>query len=134
MWVTVASFSLPYEAHLARARLEAEGLTVWVADEHTISMQWLYSNALGGVKVNVREGQELRALDILAEDRSDLLEEEAMEDEPRCPDCGEKALEAVTAGRRGAFLSILLTNAALWPIRQQRRCRACGGVFRASDV
>jgi len=133
MWVTIAAYSLPYEAHLAKARLEAEGLEVMVADEHTISMQWLYSNALGGVKVNVREGYELRALDILNEDRSDLLEPEAREDEPHCPDCGSQALEAVTVGRRWAFLTILLANAALWPIQHKRQCTDCGCVFRVSD-
>tara|TARA_R100001143_G_scaffold755_1_gene2242 strand:- start:4968 stop:5165 length:198 start_codon:yes stop_codon:yes gene_type:complete len=49
MLKTVATFSFPHEAHIARAKLESEGIPALVADEHTINMQWLYSNALGGV-------------------------------------------------------------------------------------
>ena len=69
MLTTVARYSLPYEAHLARARLESEGIPAFVADEHTINMQWLYSDALGGVRLQVPEPWALRALSVLAEDR-----------------------------------------------------------------
>lgn len=49
MPLTVAHFDFPYEAQLARARLEAEGIDAWVADEYTISVQWLYCNACGAL-------------------------------------------------------------------------------------
>jgi len=54
-WVTVAQFSLGTEAHIFRARLEAENIPAYVADEHQINANWLWSNALGGVKVRVPE-------------------------------------------------------------------------------
>ena len=44
MMVTIATFSFPYEAQIARAKLDSEGIPATVADEHTINMQWLYSN------------------------------------------------------------------------------------------
>ncbi len=73
--VTIASFSFPHEAHIARAKLDSEGIPAVLADEFTISMQWLYSNALGGVKVQVPPSCAQRALEILAQDDSDLLED-----------------------------------------------------------
>jgi hypothetical protein len=48
---TVATFSKPEEAHLFRTRLEAAGIPAYVQDEHLIQMDWLYSNAIGGVRV-----------------------------------------------------------------------------------
>ena len=45
--VTIKSFSLPWEADLARATLEAQGIPAFVADAHTVSMNWLWSNAIG---------------------------------------------------------------------------------------
>ena len=47
--ITVARFSFPHEAYIAKASLEAAGIDSFIADEHTINMQWLYSNAMGGV-------------------------------------------------------------------------------------
>ncbi|MDX1634234.1 MAG: DUF2007 domain-containing protein [Marinobacter sp.] len=74
-WVTLRQYSLPYEAHLDRARLESEGITAVIADEHTIAMQWMLSDALGGVRLRVQPDDLARAERILAEDRSDLVDE-----------------------------------------------------------
>ncbi|MDP6438554.1 MAG: hypothetical protein QGH74_02870 [Candidatus Brocadiia bacterium] len=46
--VTIAAFSLPHEAHLARLRLEAEGIPCFVVDENIVAINWLYSNAARG--------------------------------------------------------------------------------------
>lgn len=65
MLVTIASYSMPYEAHIAKSRLDSEGIPAFMADEHTINMQWLYSNALGGVKLQVPEPYAEAAIEIL---------------------------------------------------------------------
>ncbi|SMN11222.1 hypothetical protein SPBRAN_1462 [uncultured Candidatus Thioglobus sp.] len=79
--VTIASFSFAHEAHIARAKLESEGIPAVLADEFTINMQWLYSNALGGVKVQVPPSCVERAIEILSRDDSDLLAD-GFESEP----------------------------------------------------
>ena len=53
--VTVASCSLPAEAYAIRVGLEAAGIPVVFADEFTVTMDWLLSNAIGGIKVQVPE-------------------------------------------------------------------------------
>ena len=63
--VTVASFSQAMEAHLSRARLESEGIECFISDEFTITNNWLFSNAIGGVKLNVRESDAQEALEVL---------------------------------------------------------------------
>lgn len=64
---TVASFSQPVGAHLLRLRLEAGGVTAYLRDENLISLDWFYSNALGGVKVDVADADYERALELMAE-------------------------------------------------------------------
>ncbi|WP_097458626.1 putative signal transducing protein [Mangrovitalea sediminis] len=76
MWTTVAQYAQLYEAHLARARLESEGLEVMIADEHTVTLQSLYADALGGVRVQVLDEDADRARAILEEDRSQLLDDD----------------------------------------------------------
>ena len=64
-WVAVATFSQPIEAHLARTKLESEGIVCVVADEYLIRVNWLLSNAVGGVKLMVPRWEADRARDIL---------------------------------------------------------------------
>ena len=52
---TVAAFSTLAEAHLFCAHLGGSGIDASLRDEHTINADWLLSNALGGVKVEVDE-------------------------------------------------------------------------------
>lgn len=51
--ITVGIYGTPHEAGLAKSELEAYDIPAFVADEFTIGMNSLYSNALGGIKVNV---------------------------------------------------------------------------------
>lgn len=51
--VTVAVFGAPYEAEMAKGELEAHGIPVFILDQFTIGANPLYSNALGGIKLQV---------------------------------------------------------------------------------
>jgi hypothetical protein len=66
-FITVATFWNPAEAHVVRSRLEAEGIRAYLADEMTVTMDWLLSNAIGGIKLQVAEKDAARALRVLAE-------------------------------------------------------------------
>lgn len=65
MLTTVARFDFPYEAQIARAKLEAAGLPAYVADEHTNNADWLYSQALGGVRLQVPSSAVEQAIALL---------------------------------------------------------------------
>lgn len=65
---TVATFSQPMGAYLLRARLEGSGIASYLRDENMIAVDWLYSSALGGVKVEVADEDYERTLELLAED------------------------------------------------------------------
>lgn len=63
--VVVRAFSAPHEAHLACSALRAAGIDATVADANIVAVNWLYSNAVGGVKVLVREEDLAAAREIL---------------------------------------------------------------------
>ena len=52
--ITVISFTYPHEAHLAKGKLQSEGVEVFIKDEMTTQVNNFYSNAIGGVKLQVR--------------------------------------------------------------------------------
>lgn len=126
--VTVAIFSFPHEAHIARAKLESEGIPAAVADEHTINMQWLYSNALGGAKVQVPKSFENQAREILSHDYSESLVTEEGHDKFRCPKCGSDNTEFFVKGKRMAFFMFMVFHFPLWPFKRQIKCNECGEI------
>lgn len=109
--IVVARFSFPHEAHIARASLDSVGIESHIADEHTVNTQWLYSNAMGGVRLMVAESDAEDAKQILSSDFSESLESELAVDEGKdvCPNCGSKELFAFTKGKR-LFLSLYFTG------------------------
>ncbi len=133
MLLTVAHFDFPYQAQIARAQLEAEGIHAWVADEFTISMQWLYSNALGGVRLQVEPQQLQRAQEILAQDRSQDVEEQEGCEPLICPCCGSEHTRYQPVGRRLAFLMFLGLDFPLFPVRNAVHCQDCGNLSRLDD-
>ena len=65
--ITIARFEKPEEAHLVRMRLENGGVPAFIQDENTIQIQFLYSNALGGVRLQIAEEDYDKAREILDE-------------------------------------------------------------------
>jgi tetratricopeptide (TPR) repeat protein len=74
--VTIGRFSHATEAYIPKTRLEAESVWAFVADAETVTMNWLYSNAIGGVKLQVREADVERALEILNRQPEPVAEDE----------------------------------------------------------
>jgi len=66
-WITIISFTYPHEAHLAKGKLESEGVEVMIKDELTAQVNNFYSNAIGGVKLLVKESDFEYARQILIE-------------------------------------------------------------------
>lgn len=130
MLVTISRYSMPYEAHIAKSRLDSEGIPAFIADEHTISMQWLYSNALGGVKLQVPESYAETALDILLENREQALVDDQGVDQDACPFCGSEDTEFYQLGRRWAFLVFIGIQFPLFPVKNGIKCKACGKVSK----
>jgi hypothetical protein len=63
---TLAAFNQPMDAHLLIARLEGNGIKAYARDENMVTLDWLASNAIGGVKVDVADEDYAKALEILA--------------------------------------------------------------------
>lgn len=53
--ITIATFPSPEEAHLFRAFLGSRDIEGFVLDENICQIYWLYTNAIGGVRVQVNE-------------------------------------------------------------------------------
>jgi hypothetical protein len=131
--VTVATFWSPVEANLARNRLEAAGMRAFLASEESVRMAWHLTNAFGGVKLEVGDGETEEALAILTEDNTsgpprsgqpeEALSPPSEVEQPGDPSAGEAAeAEPVLTSReqnadrafRGAVFGLLLLPLQLY--------------------
>jgi len=73
---TIAQYREASEAYLAKGALAAEGIKAVINDEQVVGINWLYSNAIGGVKLAVESGSAKQAVDVL---KSHVTEHDAQE-------------------------------------------------------
>jgi hypothetical protein len=134
-WVAVASFSQPVEAHLARTKLEWEGIPCVVGDENLVRVDWFLSNAVGGVKVMVPRSEAEHARDVLRPRPHLVVVAERgtpSDGEMICPRCRCDDVYYRRYNRRVAGVFMLLLG-FLIPWRDCRwTCTRCGYEWKES--
>jgi hypothetical protein len=120
-WTTVDRFFHPTDAHIAAGRLESDGIPVFLLGINHASVNWLLSNALGGIRLQVPAQYVDEARAILA----DTIQASS-EQNDSCPNCGSNDTSAMSNSRKIAFLAVHLFSLPV-PWRNSRRhCQACG--------
>jgi hypothetical protein len=114
------------EAELARMRLESEGVPVFLQSMNYTSMDWLMSNALGGILVQVPPSEAAHARQILADNpvKADAPEE-------TCPKCGSSDVRRAKLSWRISMLSTHFLGIPLPFTGPNLRCAKCGHVWKA---
>ena len=64
-FLLIRTFDNYIPAHIALGRLQEEFIHCFLQDEHTVTIDPLLSNAIGGIKLMVAENQVERALQVL---------------------------------------------------------------------
>jgi hypothetical protein len=119
--IPIAAFSKPEDAHLLRLRLEAGGVPAHVQDENTATVNWMLSDAIGGVKVLIEEEDAERAREILADEPGEVADPSR----PVCPRCQSPDTSPADGPRRRSFLSMLLLGFPLPVNRHRWHCTQC---------
>ncbi|WOO42797.1 DUF2007 domain-containing protein [Rubellicoccus peritrichatus] len=120
--VTIASFSTLIEAQLKKTQLESEGISAFIPDENMIQLDWLYTNAIGGVRLQVSPEDVETAMEIL---NSKPVEESGG---LRCPKCHSEDLVFMKMSGWSVLLYFLGT---FFPIPSAKiTCQSCKHVFR----
>ena len=127
-WITVSSHRDAPAAYIAKSRLDAAGVPATIADEHTVGVAWLWSGAVGGVKVQVPETSLQAARSVLRSDPDPAPAEPGSYG--RCPRCGSLSVVASRLRQRSGFLSLLF-GVPFRLGRWGRHCPECGHSFRA---
>jgi hypothetical protein len=121
-------------ALLAKSVLDSAGIENFLTDVNTVRMDWLWSNALGGVRLFVKDSDASAAEELLNQSFRDSFEVEGQErfTQPRCPVCQSFDVSYKGLHNRIAYASIILHI----PIPLSRlgwRCASCGHMWEDPD-
>ena len=119
------------DAHLLMTRLESENIECWLQDENTVTINPIWTNAVGGIKLLVKKEDLDRASEIFTETVNNRRQ--AVE----CPNCNGHNVELVSSPRKVAnWLSALTTfflgDYAL-AAGKVNHCFDCGHEFENSN-
>ena len=135
---TVRRYDTPWSAHIARGRLESEGIPAFLINEHHSTAYWPITQALGLVQLKVPAVVLKNATKIIDQHENGDYEEPvetgaSVESSYVCYRCGEDDIarrKAYITWEMFAYLAIGLTTFVIWPLRKWRiHCGACGARY-----
>jgi hypothetical protein len=113
---------------LAKGKLESSGIECALADDNLVRMDWLWSNVIGGLRLQVRHEDSEAALAVLNEPPpAEFTEEEVGESyvQPHCPRCDSIDIGFQTIDRFWSY-GIWLVLQFPVPVRKNNwKCYSC---------
>lgn len=118
-------------AHIAMGRLKEDGINSWLKDENTVTINPVWAQAVGGIKLMVAENDFTRASALLKQ------REKQHKATIACPRCGSHNIEAVSTPRKisnwiSALLGFLFANYAV-QVDIVNHCFDCSHEFPAFE-
>lgn len=134
--VTVQRYRDLAEAFAGRSLLESAGIQSWIADEHLVRMNWFLSNSVGGMRLQVDEGDEMAAREILGAEVPQTIDygEAEVYVQPTCPKCGSAEITLGDGTERGrSFVALYVMAIPVPPREAAWHCEACGARWVETD-
>ncbi len=129
------------EALIARGKLDSDAVWCVLADDNIVRLDWFWSNAVGGMRLQVADDDAEHAMALLAEEiPAGFTAEETGEvyQQPECPNCHSRDVAFETMQKRIAlvFLGIALVWGFLpalpvWIRKKLWKCEDCAYEWKA---
>ena len=131
--ITFKTFDNSIDAHILKIKLESEGITCFLFDENIVSVNPLYSNLVGGIKLKINEEDVPHAKNILFE----LEQTPYTSDDEQiiaCPSCQSARIESGYKSMKsvGAVISAIISFLlVIFPLYRKNvyKCLDCGNEF-----
>ena len=138
--ITIANFAYGPDpaslAELARIKLEAEGIPCFLAGKNFIGVYWLLASADNGVKLQVRQSDAERAIEILNTHEQTAIDQTEYNDptphtpDISCPKCNCEDVEYENFSRKLFYLSILFLKFPIPFLKKTYKCNNCGHTWK----
>ncbi|OGU17142.1 MAG: hypothetical protein A2X61_07915 [Ignavibacteria bacterium GWB2_35_12] len=129
--IVFMTFDKPIEANIIMSKLESNGINCFLSDENIVSINLLYSNAVGGIKLHIFEKDLIEAQNLLME--LNELEVEKESGKIQCPKClSYNVTKGPSSKKRYGFWTILISFLFfIYPFKTKNVycCFNCGNEF-----
>jgi DNA-directed RNA polymerase subunit RPC12/RpoP len=134
-FVTIKTYDNTYELSMAKSFLESQGIVCSIKDEFTIQVNPFYSNAIGGIKLQVLEHQLEQAQELLnnqtpATETQNAATETHHSSDIICPNCGSNNTLKNKISPKVFAICILLLGFPLPFARRTYHCFNCSTDFK----
>jgi hypothetical protein len=122
------------DALLLKSVLDSTGIECFLVDETTIRMNWMWSNALGRIKVCAREADADTAAGVLAQSVPTEFAVPGIGEylQPRCPSCQSLDISFTGLNKSLSFASVWVGVPIPVP-SSDWKCDSCGHHWEESD-
>ncbi len=134
--IVYSTFYNPIEANIIKAKLEDAGIPCFLTDENVATIQPLFNQAIGGVKLNVFEKDVEQINVLLADDLAlEVPEIETVQDEDIvvCENCGSTNVSygVATKNKHSWWVAVLSILLMVYPFKVNKcyHCYKCGHEF-----
>jgi len=132
--VIYRTFYNPIEANIVKARLEDSDIPCFLTDENVATIQPMYNQAIGGVKLNVFEKDINVINQLLAEENLMEVEEASNNEQVVCEKCGSAnvGFGQATKKRFSLWVAIVSILLFVYPFKVNKcyHCYGCGHEFK----
>jgi hypothetical protein len=101
--VVVKTFDNYFSANIYLTRLQSAGIECYLQDEFTVTIDPILSNAIGGIKLVVKDKDEAAARELLGQ------YDEAFMKSATCPECGGQCFNCIAKQSIPNILTALFT-------------------------
>jgi len=131
-FILLQVFTNYIDANILLGRMQEEGINCWLKDENTVTINPIWTQAVGGIKLMVAEQQVERAREILGTIR------DVKGKHNTCPQCGSQNVELVSTPRKAAnwftaLLGFFLGDLAV-AAHKVNHCFNCGTEFEPVEM
>ena len=123
----IGRYQYSSEALIFKGKLESEGIEVFIRDNNIVDSNPLYSNAVGGIKLFVKEEDLEKAQLVLSEVSQYSLDENNQH--IKCPKCNAEQVDMVTSIKDlKSFLAFLFSVLIVFmPFysKHKYKCQSC---------
>lgn len=127
IFTLIGRFQYSSEAAIYKGKIESEGIEVYMRDTATVDANPLYSNAIGGVKLYVKNEDAEKAIQILSH-----ISEFSLDDNNqliKCPNCGAEQIQMITSIKDIKSLLAIIFSAliSIYPFhtKYKYKCQNC---------
>lgn len=129
--ITLRSFDNYFLASITLTKLQGAGVNCYLKDENTVTIDPILSNAIGGIKIVVKEEDAAEAKKILQQFDEEYLQS------VKCPQCGAAQITLVSKPGASNFITAIFTwlfsSYAIAP-ENVYQCGKCGSESKTMPI